>query len=131
MYQPTEQALPLHEIMHLLGEACGRIPQQVNGSFIVFYPFVPDRLADVHVLATKLVGLLPSQQIAAHADAPIQGVRYHIPLQVNDGCWSFHDGVWQQLKLGVVYQMDPTKPHGAVNWGETIRLHLMIDVEGA
>ena len=53
--------------------------------------------------------------------------RYHIPLQINPGCWVFSDCVWQQLELGVVYEMDPTKPHGAVNWGDTVRLHLLID----
>jgi len=48
---------------------------------------------------------------------------------VNDGCWSFHDGVWQQLDVGLAYEMDPTIVHGAVNWGASTRLHLMIDTE--
>lgn len=78
----------------------------------------------------RLVGLWPSQQIPLHSDAPIHGTRYHIPLQTNDGCWVYSDGVWQQLELGRIYTMDPTKPHGAVNWGEELRIHLMIDAEG-
>ena len=76
---------------------------------------------------SSVVSLYPSQQIVAHCDPPIQGVRHHIPLDLNDGCWVYHDSTWQKLEVGRVYQMDPTKPHGAVNWGATTRLHLIID----
>ena len=79
--------------------------------------------------AIQFVALHPSRQIVAHCDPPIVGRRFHIPLAVNDGCWSFHDGVWQQLGVGLAYEMDPTIVHGAVNWGATTRLHLMIDTE--
>jgi Aspartyl/Asparaginyl beta-hydroxylase len=82
-----------------------------------------------HWLSCRLVGIWPSQQIPLHRDAPIQGTRLHIPVQTNQNCWCFSGNDWQQLTHGVIYQMDPTQPHGAVNWGDTIRLHLMIDVE--
>lgn len=75
-----------------------------------------------------LVAIYPGAQIQSHVDAPVIGTRYHIPLQLNDGCWVFHDGTWQQLTVGAVYTMDPTKPHGAVNWGPNLRLHLLLDV---
>jgi hypothetical protein len=130
VYQPTKQTVPPYEIISLLVGATARIPQQVNGSFIVPYAYVPDCLVGVHIAGTvMLVGLLPSQQIALHADAPIKGMRYHVPLQTNNDCWCFSGG-WQHLEVGKVYRMDPTQPHGAVNWGSEIRLHLMIDVEG-
>jgi len=77
---------------------------------------------------TSVVTLLPMQQIPAHADPPIAGTRFHLPLLVNDGCWSFSDGGWQQLLPGRVYQLDPSLVHGAVNWGSTPRLHLLVDV---
>ena len=121
--------IPAQEIANLLREALARIPSPCAGSFIVYYPFVPDCLADRVAHKVQLVGLLPSQQIAAHADQPIQGVRYHVPLQTNEGCWSFHGGQWIQLKVGKVYRMDPAEMHGAVNWGSEVRLHLMIDCE--
>ena len=79
--------------------------------------------------ACTVCGLWPSQQIPLHADALIRGVRYHIPLQTNAQCWTLHGTVWQQLAVGRMYEMDPTQPHGAVNWGSEIRLHLMIDVD--
>ena len=79
--------------------------------------------------ATQAVVLYPSSQLVAHVDPPISGRRFHIPLVVNDGCWAFSDGHWQQLVVGQVYQMDPTVVHGAVNWGTERRLHLMVDTE--
>lgn len=78
-------------------------------------------------LNCHVIGLYPSQQIVAHADNPIQGIRYHLVLQQNPGCWSLHDGTWQQLELGHLYTMDPSLEHGAVNWGAQMRLHLIVD----
>lgn len=76
-----------------------------------------------------LVALYPTSQIPAHTDPPITGRRYHLPLIVNEGCWSWHDGAWQVLRVGRVYQMDPTQPRGAVNWGAATRLHLIVDTD--
>lgn len=75
-----------------------------------------------------VVALYPSKQISAHADPPIPNIRIHIPLIVNPNSWVFHDGSWQQLLVGALYEMDPTKVHGAVNWGPAVRRHLMIDL---
>ena len=83
------------------------------------------------ILYMTVVYLYPGAQIQSHCDAPIQGIRYHIPLQQNDGCWSFSEGVWQQLQIGRIYTLDPSKPHGAVNWGPTLRVNLLIDVQSA
>ena len=75
----------------------------------------------------SVVALYPSSQLVGHTDPPIQGRRYHVPIQTNAGCCVFSDGVWQQLVEGHIYEMDPTVVHGAVNWGHTLRLHLMVD----
>ena len=75
-----------------------------------------------------IVALYPSAQLVGHKDPPIAGRRFHIPLQTNDGCWVHHAGVWVQLQLGHIYEMDPSEFHGAVNWGHEVRLHLAIDV---
>lgn len=120
--------IPSEEIAFLLQVALWHVPAASKGSFIVSSPYVPAVLANDHIVQTRLVGLLPSQQLVAHTDPPISGIRHHLPLQSNPGCWVFHDGVWQQLEVGRMYTMDPTKPHGAVNWGTELRLHLMIDV---
>lgn len=75
-----------------------------------------------------VVALYPSSQLVGHKDPPISGIRYHIPLQINSGCWVHHSGEWVQLQLGHIYEMNPTEFHGAVNWGHELRLHLAIDV---
>lgn len=101
-----------------------------GGSRIV--PFLAEvklTLMGQPVLKTQVAVLYPSSQIVAHRDPPILGVRYHVPLQTNPGCWSFHGGLWQQLQVGHVYRMDPTELHGAVNWGSEVRLHLIVDTE--
>lgn len=77
----------------------------------------------------RVFALYPGAQIVGHCDPPIRGQRYHVPLQSNPDCWCFHLGRWSQLTPGFVYTMDPSLPHGAVNWGSTLRLHLTIDQE--
>jgi hypothetical protein len=88
--------------------------------------YVP--IFDGTVSQIMVVALYPSSQLVGHKDPPIRGKRYHIPLQMNDGCWVHHDGVWVQLQKGHIYEMNPAEFHGAVNWGHEIRLHLAIDV---
>lgn len=91
-------------------------------------PYMGERpLYDLH--AVWLIALYPSAQIVAHTDPPLPGPRVHIPLETNTGCWSFSGGRWQALELGVAYAMDPTVLHGAVNWGDTRRVHLMLDLK--
>ena len=76
-----------------------------------------------------VIALYPSSQLVAHRDLyEVKGIRHHLPLQVNEGCWVFHEGVWQQLEVGKIYTMDPKGLHGAVNWGATVRYHLIVDV---
>lgn len=78
-------------------------------------------------VSVTVIALEPSAQIVAHCDRPMVPRRYHIPLQQNPGCWSFHAGAWQQLETGRIYRMDPGEEHGAVNWGTTRRLQLILD----
>lgn len=78
--------------------------------------------------AAWLIALGPTQQIPAHTDPPLPGPRLHIPLETSPDCWTFSAGQWQQLDVGRMYRMDPTVVHGAVNWGPTRRVHLMLDL---
>ena len=144
MYQPTPLQFHSDQVAHLLGLAlslnlqpgpggAGMTPQ--SETRLLFEPVLKPYFSGTWYACT-VVGLWPSQQIPLHADAKILGVRYHLPLQTNLRCLSFteaEDGVIYCHKLyeGQVYTLDPTLPHGAVNWGSEVRLHLMIDVEGA
>lgn len=76
----------------------------------------------------QFIILLPSQQIVLHTDPPVRGRRLHIPVETNAGCWALHGGTWSQLEAGHCYEMDPTIAHGAVNWGASTRLQLILDL---
>jgi quercetin dioxygenase-like cupin family protein len=91
----------------------------------VFGPDLQPVLAGPYQHVT-VVALYPGAQIHAHTDV-FRGIRHHIPLVLNDGCWVFSAGDWQQLEAGQVYSMNPNLLHGAVNWGATRRLHLIVD----
>lgn len=58
-------------------------------------------------------------------------LRHHLVLQTNDRCWNFHDGDWQQLEAGGIYVVDPGLVHASINWGNTLRLHLVVDAVAA
>jgi len=142
MYLEQPLRLTLVEIAHLLQIAQDRldlsVPKTGSGmtneqeTLAVFTPLLQSRFPGEWIYAT-VISLNPSAQLVAHVDAPFPqpGVRYHLPLQLNPGCWCYHDGVWQQLELGKVYAMDLTCVHGAVNWGDNVRLHLIMDVLNA
>jgi len=133
-YEPLG-LVPRYLINQITEVARACVPAQYNGSFIIPFPAGLSALAYIpgagSIATIQLVGLAPSQQIALHADASIApAVRYHVVLRSNDACWSYSVGTkWTKLSEGMIYRMDPAEPHGAVNWGETVRLHLMIDVE--
>ena len=76
-----------------------------------------------------LIGMKPGGVIPLHTDALYKEPtkRTHVVLSTNPDCWSFHDGIWQQLKEGSLYEMDQTFPHASVNLGKTTRFHLVVD----
>lgn len=133
MYQITDAALALDQLAafdRLIGKA--DLKPGPGGSHMA----PVDQIAVRAVLQGLLAGewsqamwvlLMPSAQIVAHTDRGALGLRTHIPLRQNASCWCFHDGVWQQLDRGQVYTMDAHRPHGAVNWGTTPRVHLMLE----
>lgn len=81
-------------------------------------------------LASMLVLIRPGGNIRMHVDVPEREglTRYHVVLATNDRCWNYHDGDWQQMELGGIYTVDPTREHASINWGESMRVHLVIDI---
>jgi len=106
----------------------GSFSTEPSATAALFRPVLGGNILSGQWIQARIFGLCPSQQIVAHCDAPIEGRRFHLPLASNPGCWSFHDDVWQRLEVGTVYEMDPTIRHGAVNWGDTLRLNLVVDI---
>lgn len=139
VYQDTLADHLFHDLTAALAPLIARYGFTAGASFMSEVPETHEACREVvpHLRAIlpgryrwfRIVGLRASQQIVAHTDQPVVGIRYHLPIQLNKGCWVFHGGLWQQLSRGSVYTMDPTVEHGAVNWGETLRVHLLIDVE--
>lgn len=99
---------------------------KVDPSQIDFFP--SPKLAMVMMLK-------PGGYIPFHRDNPAEenGLsgsleRFHLVIQTNQHCWNFHDGTWQRLDVGGVYQMDPFKEHASINLGDTMRVHFVVDV---
>ena len=79
---------------------------------------------------SMLTVLPPDGFIPFHSDVPSgSGLeRFHLVLSTNERCWNFHEGSWQQLELGGIYSMDMRGEHASLNWGDTPRVHLVVDV---
>lgn len=82
-----------------------------------------------------VVGIRPGGYIPFHVDDPAAEnaiperlERRHVVLATNPQCWNFHGGTWQQLERGGVYRMDPYVEHASINLGQTMRLHLVVDL---
>lgn len=82
---------------------------------------------------SMVIKLEQGDNIPPHCDKPLPvGVtRYHLVLQSNDMSYCMHDGDWQQLAAGGLYIMNPRLLHAAINWGNTPRIHLVVDTEDA
>lgn len=136
MYERLDQTFTAEEC-HRLVKLSRTIP--IDHSAGAYDTTPPDRTIAVYqpVLGdvfpgtwtnAMLVILLPGMMIPKHTDGQPEHWRRHVVLQTNDSVWVYHDGQFQQLDRGGVYQMDPMKPHGALNWGGDPRIHLFVDV---
>lgn len=95
----------------------------------------------------RLMQLAPGDgELTRHADitdrdagfSPGRLARLHVPIETNPGVqfqvWSLRSGLGEQFHMpaGSVWALDHSKPHAAVNEGDSFRVHLVIDapVEG-
>lgn len=81
-----------------------------------------------------LAVIWPNGSIMPHAkDGEViadGSIRYHLVLKTNEHCWSMHDGGWQQLEEGRIYEFDPRLVHASINWGSAWRIHFVVDIDG-
>jgi hypothetical protein len=139
MYEQTIRSVDEKETRRLAGLASHCAPRfnehgcattdraltaQVYGSFLDEWEALhgPWRHCSLAVLA-------PNGVCHLHSDDPQARNRLMFVLQTNPDAWCFHDGHWQQLQLGGVYQVDATRPHAAVNLGTDLRIHLAVDLK--
>lgn len=79
---------------------------------------------------TTVVSVAPQSCLCLHIDGEVARTRHILVVQTTPESWAFHDGTWAQLAVGGIYTMDPTKPHGGVNWGDLPRIHITVECEG-
>jgi aspartyl/asparaginyl beta-hydroxylase len=81
---------------------------------------------------TMLVMVKPDGFIRYHNDIPSRPnvLRHHLVLQTNAECWNLHGREWQQLDLGGIYTMNETVKHASINFGDSARIHLVVDING-
>ncbi len=70
----------------------------------------------------------PNGSIMPHADMDMPSTyRQHLVIKTNPDAWVMHDGGVEQLREGGIYSMDETRVHAAMNWGQDVRIHFVID----
>jgi hypothetical protein len=77
-----------------------------------------------------LINLGAGKQVYLHKDNyPLNKIhRCHVPLTTNDKCIFTVMGEDFLLKPGFAYELNNMLPHKAVNFGETSRVHLLVDI---
>lgn len=130
--------------------------RQVNrGGFVLGYTvddlanrasFFPEACAIVDAVpgkkhAIRLFRLAPNVHIDLHVDTGEYYLhrhwreirKVHVPIITNPGCRNYEevDGVKQYywLRPGEFWLLDGNQRHGAMNFGEEFRFHLVIDVD--
>lgn len=55
--------------------------------------------------------------------------RYHLPLITNPNCHFYSQGEGYVLKAGNLYELENKKEHSVLNYGDTARVHLIMDMQ--
>ncbi len=86
--------------------------------------------ADERPGMTLLSRVVPGQAIPMHTDGHDNHCRrrIHVPLLTNQHCWFFTGDERTHMRVGCVYEIDPTRPHGVANLGDSDRIHLIFNV---
>jgi len=77
-----------------------------------------------------LAKLPPGSRIPLHIDANAAANyphKIHIPIQTNDKAYFFVDKTTYHFAEGYAYEVNNKTRHGAVNFGETPRIHLIFE----
>jgi len=87
-----------------------------------------------NIVTAILINLPPGKSIGRHKDGNPIGDRFnrchriHIPISTNDKCFFEIEGEIKNMKVNEVWEIsNVNKRHSVSNWGETDRIHLLID----
>lgn len=83
------------------------------------------------VMAVRLLNLRKGSEIKKHIDPELAfemgEARLHIPIFTNDNVQFTVEGQRVKMNEGECWYINANLPHQVSNWGETDRLHLVID----
>ena len=82
------------------------------------------------VVRAQLAELPPGAKIKHHRDVDILASlhRLHVPITTNDGVVFTIDGQRFSLAQGVLYELNNVVEHAVHNEGDTMRVHLLVDM---
>lgn len=90
-------------------------------------PLYPNRERGMTLLSM----LVPGQLIPSHRDAHDNGcpTRIHIPLTTNEDAHFKSEDHIHHMRVNLAYEINPTLPHSAWNYGTTNRIHLIFNLK--
>lgn len=88
-----------------------------------------------HLMGARLLLLEPGTFLHEHRDyvylEDVPRFRLHVPLSTNAAAFITSPGINIHFKRGFIWKLDPKETvHSACNFGDTARIHLMMDCYG-
>ena len=114
----TQYKVVLHDTTSKLAVACETL---INGLTKTY---------EARPIAAAFSLLRERRVIPIHTDNEYANIhRLHIPIVTNESVYIFgRDFRLRNMRQGIIYQLDATKPHGIVNGSRINRVHLVIDI---
>jgi hypothetical protein len=82
-------------------------------------------------LRGEVATLMPGVQLGWHRDPAWfheHCIRIHVPVKTNDACVQLWNEFSQHVEPGNIYEINNRARHSAVNGGDEIRTHLILDI---
>lgn len=79
----------------------------------------------------EIVNLFPGKKLGLHKDTywfHKHSHRIHIPLCTNANCYQIFEDRESHLEVGTVYEINNRIIHSAYNYGNTNRIHIILDL---
>ena len=88
------------------------------------------------IVRTRISTIKPGEIVPTHVDANAKYVlRAHLPITTNNDTYSYYydnqgNKIMIHMEPGSVYILNPGVSHGAINNGNTERMHLVVGLDG-
>lgn len=135
-YEGDWEVLPLRSpsgrtdtgVPDLMGDS-----EYANTVYMENYPGVKQLLDSIKcpILSARFLNLKPGSVIKEHRDAGLSfergEVRLHFPVLTNDAVEFFSNNVRLNMQPGDCWYINANLPHRVANYGNTDRIHLVVD----